>query len=170
MRAVGVLGGKLYVLASHRDRMVRRAGAKLSSTRQVVSLTQSSASPRRLPELEDFPHDAVVPELAQENNRPIGGRCAFFEYVSFEYGFASWTRAAARVQDANPYSKETYSKNAQRPPIGRLFSCASSGTTASCGKSSSSGRRRGDALLWVRDTTCLVEDSFAPARRTMRSR
>ena len=54
---MGVLGGKLYV-ASHR--MVCRAGAKLSSTRQVVSLTQSSASPRRLPELEDFPHDAVV--------------------------------------------------------------------------------------------------------------
>ena len=93
---MGVLGGKLYVLASHRD----RAGAKLSSTRQVVSLTlpKADASPRRLPELEDLPHDSIVAELAQEDNRPIGGRRAFFEYVSFEYGFASWTRAAAREE------------------------------------------------------------------------
>ena len=36
-----------------------------------------------------------------------------------------------------------YSKNA-RPPIGRLFSCASSATTESRGISSSSGKRRGE--------------------------
>ena len=70
------------------------AGGKVS--------TFYSYSPRRLPELEDLPHDSVVAELAQEDNRPIGGRALFeYRYRSsesklLEYGFPSWTRAAAR--------------------------------------------------------------------------
>ena len=36
-----------------------------------MSLTQSSASPRRLPELEDLPNDSVVAEFAQERNDAV---------------------------------------------------------------------------------------------------
>ena len=80
---MGVLGGKLYVLANPQW--------------EVVSLTQSSASPRRLPELEDFPHDAVVPELAQEDNRPIGG-CAFFDVPRGVRGYPGFYRVDVALE------------------------------------------------------------------------